>query len=643
MSTKAPILNRFTRGELSPEMTGQYDSPAYPLGCIKIRNMIVKSLGGAMKAPGTYFCKEVKNSSKKVRLVAFSPDPGSRYILEVGHNYIRYYKNKAQIGAPYETATTYDEADLFSLKFTQIFHDLYIAHGSYDPAKLEWTNDTSWNLNNTVAWAGQTFTGAGNRPTCVAYFDQRLIFGRRQKLFASKPRSYADFAVGTGAPGDGIETELGSKRNAETVWLEGADNIVAGCDETEFRIDGSQGIFTPEAIFTREQTDFGSADVQGKTINQVVFFVQKGGTRVIEYAYFADKEAYKSADLTMLAEHVLGAGVVEFAKQSNPQDVIWFVTEDGNLVSLSYSKELNVLAWAIHETDGDVESVAVLKGTTEDEVWISVKRTIDGATKRYIEYFVPWKWTVHRDSFFVRCGITQDLGASKTIEQAYAENPVRVKCTGHGLSTADRIRITGCTKMPDINNQVFAIVKVDNDYFTLKDENNINAIDGSGYSIGTGDWGQFEKVTKTVTGLGHLEAKTVAIMGDGATFAQRAVDSGEIELESWVNTAHVGLPYDAILSPMPLVPTAYGGQQKSRVVSARVRFLKSVGCEVGPDEEHLHHMKFREGANLEPFTGIKSITVEGGFQDEPTIVFKNGEPQPFTILSIMPEMEANIG
>ena len=74
--------------------------------------------GGATKAPGTKFCKEVKDSDKKVRLMSFVPDPDNRYILEVGEQYIYYYKNKTRLGAPYETTTTYLEADLFSLKTT---------------------------------------------------------------------------------------------------------------------------------------------------------------------------------------------------------------------------------------------------------------------------------------------------------------------------------------------------------------------------------------------------------------------------------------------------------------------------------------------------------------------------------------------
>jgi hypothetical protein len=46
----------------------------------------------------------------------------------------------------------------------------------------------------------------------------------------------------------------------------------------------------------------------------------------------------------------------------------------------------SVLAWVDIETDGEVEDVAVLNGTDdEDDVYYSIKRTIDGSTVRYLE------------------------------------------------------------------------------------------------------------------------------------------------------------------------------------------------------------------------------------------------------------------
>ena len=81
--------------------------------------------------------------------------------------------------------------------------------------------------------------------------------------------------------------------------------------------------------------------------------------------------------------------------QQEPDSIIWCVRDDGQLVGLTYQRSENVVAWHRHifggvfgSGDAVCESVASISGTlTEDEVWVIIKRTINGATKRYIECF----------------------------------------------------------------------------------------------------------------------------------------------------------------------------------------------------------------------------------------------------------------
>jgi hypothetical protein len=59
---------------------------------------------------------------------------------------------------------------------------------------------------------------------------------------------------------------------------------------------------------------------------------------------------------------------------------------------MTYERPEEVVAWAEHKLGGtgvEVESVAVITNTTQDQLWVSVKRTINSVTKRYIEYLDP--------------------------------------------------------------------------------------------------------------------------------------------------------------------------------------------------------------------------------------------------------------
>ena len=54
------------------------------------------------------------------------------------------YSSGGSVERIIEVTTTYAEADLFALKFSQQGSDLYITHPSYAPQKLTYTNATTW-------------------------------------------------------------------------------------------------------------------------------------------------------------------------------------------------------------------------------------------------------------------------------------------------------------------------------------------------------------------------------------------------------------------------------------------------------------------------------------------------------------------
>jgi hypothetical protein len=140
----------------------------------------------------------------------------------------------------------------------------------------------------------------------------------------------------------------------------------------------------------RRNTSFGSAAVQARVINDALVFIQRSKRKLREYAYAADKDGYNAVDLNMLAEHLGDATFKQIAIQRNPEAIVWIVTERGDLLALTYERGQAVTGWSRHVTDGSFESVAVVLGTGEDDqVWVTVKRTVNGATVRYVERMQP--------------------------------------------------------------------------------------------------------------------------------------------------------------------------------------------------------------------------------------------------------------
>lgn len=89
MSRMTPVISDFTRGELSPRMQGRTDAQAYYQGVSELKNMIVLPQGGVTKRPGFRYDRDVHDQSRPCRLIPFSFDRSSVFLLEFGHQYIK--------------------------------------------------------------------------------------------------------------------------------------------------------------------------------------------------------------------------------------------------------------------------------------------------------------------------------------------------------------------------------------------------------------------------------------------------------------------------------------------------------------------------------------------------------------------------
>jgi hypothetical protein len=138
MARVAVQLTNFTGGELSPRLDGRNDLTKYSSGCKTLENMIVYPHGSAARRPGTQFVAEVKDSTKKTRLIPFEFSTTQTYMLEFGNQYIRFYKDNGVIlsgGSPYEIVSPYLEAELFEIKFAQSADVMYICHPNHAKSK----------------------------------------------------------------------------------------------------------------------------------------------------------------------------------------------------------------------------------------------------------------------------------------------------------------------------------------------------------------------------------------------------------------------------------------------------------------------------------------------------------------------------
>jgi len=583
-------LTSFVSGEFSAKMDGRTDFEKYSSGVKTMENFLVHPQGAATRRVGTQFIAEVKDSSKKVRLIPFEFSTEQTYILEFGDQYIRFYKDKGQIlsgGVAYEIASPYLEAELFDIKFAQSADVMYICHPNHDVRKLSRTGHTSWTLTTvsfTTTGLTLNISGANDRPSCVSFFEQRLVFANTnnnpQTLWFSKAGDYENFTVGTNADDAMVYTIASNQVNA-IQYLKAVRTLVVGTSGGEFTVsaDGTDASITPTNVTIKRQSSFGSAGVDAIPAGNAVLFLQKAKRKIRELAYNFDSDGYVAPDLTILNDTVTKSGINQMIFQQEPDSIIWCVRDDGVLAGLTYQRSENVVAWHRHIFGGVFgsgnavcESAASISGTlTEDELWVTVKRTINGATKRYVECFADFDF--------------------------------------------DETSATS---------------------FKFLDSH----LSYSGAS------------TTSLSGLSHLEGQSVSILADGSVHANKTVSSGAITLDRAVTSACVGLSYDSILQTMRIEGGAAEGtsQGKTKRISKVVlRLFETVGVKVGPSLTDLETVPFRTtssalSAPVETLiAGDREIEFRDDYNSDGFIFIKQDQPLPCSVLAIYPTLVTSDG
>lgn len=254
--------------------------------------------------------------------------------------------------------------------------------------------------NATTRWQFGAWGGSAGWPLAVGFAFDRLVFARGRTLWMSRTDdffSFHDRSHGQVLADDGLTLTLTGPEINEIRWLQDtAAGLVIGTDGGEYLLskqNGSQvlGAVTDGTrnVQVQRQTSYGVASVRPAAAHGRTLFIQAGNRSLRELTYRLETDRLGAADLSIIAEHMLEPGIVDMAWQGTPDNVLWLALADGTLATLTYMPEQEVLAWSRHQLGGAaiVESVETIP--TQDgsryEVWLAVRRTINGAVRRYVE------------------------------------------------------------------------------------------------------------------------------------------------------------------------------------------------------------------------------------------------------------------
>lgn len=251
----------------------------------------------------------------------------------------------------------------------------------------------------TKEWSWGAFSDASGYPKAVALFENRLCFGGTDdspsRLWMSQTDDYQNFLTSDIATG-AIDLTLNSGQIDEIRWMVPQEQLVIGTAGSEWSLgaDDERKAVSPTGFNLKRKTTYGTNGVQGLLINSAVLFLMRQSRKVREWTPNYNAQDYVAPDLSILAEHITKDGITEWAYQQQPDNVLWSIRGDGALVGFTYERDQNVTGWHRHSNDGfEFESVAVLpRDNEEDEVWVSVKITVNSVVKRYIARLCDREW-----------------------------------------------------------------------------------------------------------------------------------------------------------------------------------------------------------------------------------------------------------
>ena len=421
---------------------------------------------------------------------------------------------------------------------------------------------------STKRWAEGAWSGVRGFPSAVTFFEERVVYGftnlDQQGIWLSKTGKFENFEAGLN---DAQSFALNLPTANRGRWLGSLGTLAAGDGGLEWRIKAPlDEALTPKNWDMKKQTAHGSADIQVVEVGSVLLFVDSVGRKIREFTFSEADQKYLAPDLTALAENITVSGIVSVAHQKNPDSILWCVLSNGKLVTLSYEREQNVIAWANHPMDGLVQSVAVIPALGEDEVWISIVRAVDGENNVYIEKFESRVLDIRKENaFFIDSGIIY---------------------TGAAITT--------------------------------------------------------------ITGLGHLENKTVSILADGEVLDEQRVVGGQIELSTPARNVRVGLLYTSLATPMRMdlnLPTGTTHGSIKKIAEIAFSFHNTLNVKYGASEADLFDfdwddVRWKNTSKVEGlFTGIITASAVSGFDVEDSLIISQSDPLPCTVRAIIPRME----
>jgi hypothetical protein len=492
-----------------------------------------------------------------------------------------------------------------------------------------------------------SWTSTFGFPKSVGFFEERLWLGgtdeQPQNLWGSESGDFSRF--GTGADdADGIDLIVSDSIASPIVWISSGRDFIVGGTGGEFVISSSGGFITPTDRAIRLQSTHGSSLQQPHRIENETLFIDASATRVRSMRYDFDIDAHQADDLLFFNDHLTkNSGIKEIAVAQSPNNLIYAVLNNGDMVVGQFNRGQEVLGWERFQTKGNYKSVATITVDDHDEVWVVVERLINGSAVSYIERFDEFDSNdglSPSDGFLDSFGV---FGVPISVTSITQANPPVVTIpTGHGLVNDDKV-IFYDAKYLDDDGTLQDMADINKKTFTVANQGattiELSGIDGTGFELYDSGGSVYKKVT-AVTGLDHLEGETISVKTDNGASPDLTVASGAVTLAVAAGIIQYGMPYTATvktLRPPDSAQVSVAGQQ-IRHINPVIRLFQSSLPMVNGQLEPIRTSSMLMNIAPNLFSG-DAVYTSTDFEDLGQLSVSDTSPFPLMINAILGTVE----
>lgn len=502
-----------------------------------------------------------------------------------------------------------------------------------------------------------------------AVYQQRLLITQSQNeeaIYASRTghqrNFYRDFPYGSDSA---LAFKAGTTGNARVLRIIDNEGLIV-C--TTVGIYVNKGPLSPDNLGLEKKGNWVIEEtVPPLEVPGGILFVDKSTNAVRSLIYSNEAGGYPGEEISIFSNHLfINKKIKSWAFQGGDIPLVWVVFDDGSLISLTYQREHQMQAWTRHDSEGGLyESVSVVKSlTAKSTVYFVVKR----GQERYIESGAPRFVSDIKDFVGMDCSKSFNTTLSSTaVINVLATDPadwaglltissdanIFANTAGNG-AIGSRFRFFDSDgSAVDLVVTTYTSAKV----VVVQPSCEFPSNEATSVTL--------YKTFTTLTGLDHLNGKSVAVMVDGYVIAspnndeeeynEMVVTGGQLTLPSPGAFVHVGLPItsdvetldiDTVEQKPTLLESMIIHKVYLKIYNTRGLFIGSAFADgnsvkgMRDVEERTERIDLGNIGNAaqKPETKRLEPVIPNEWKSQGRICLRQVDPLPFEILSIIPDL-----